>query len=65
MFLSLFDRTKNIDIFTTFLLLPVSGDGLLAAHFQDFPYPDMGYSMKEKSQEGKSCRPRNRIDLED
>lgn len=56
MCLSLFDRAKIIYIFTTFLPLPISGDGLVAVHFWGLLYADMRYLVKRKKQEGRELQ---------
>ena len=43
-------------VFTTFLVLPISEDDLIAAYCQGLLYADMGYLLKRKNQEGRELQ---------
>lgn len=43
-----FGIAKYINVFTIFLLLPISGVGSVVVHFQGRLYADVGYLVKRK-----------------
>ena len=45
-------------VFTTFLVLPISEDDLIAAYCQGLLNADMGYLLKRKNQEGRELQSR-------